>query len=114
MDRVADLLGAGIFQYSLCLAGTALILYPDDHGRGKGYKGVLQPLLRKRAIVWIDWWALWAFSQNGYAEVDEKQGLPVRIFDFLFCYVLSDALEYMASLLRGAGLEAGGDAAVGV
>ncbi len=44
--------------------------------------------------------------------MDEIKILPLRIFDFLFCYVFSDAVEHLAGVRRSQGFAHGGDFAV--
>ena len=38
--------------------------------------------------------------------------LPLRVFDFLFCYVFPDAVEHLAGICRNQGFTYGGDSAV--
>ena len=44
--------------------------------------------------------------------MDEKQMVPIRIFNLLFRNVLSDALEYLPGIFRHPGAEAGRDTSV--
>lgn len=46
--------------------------------------------------------------------MDEKQMVPLRLPDFLFCHVLFDAMEYIPRFFRCTGLKADGDAALDV
>ncbi len=44
--------------------------------------------------------------------MDEIKILPLRVFDFLFCYVFPDAVEHLAGICRNQGFTYGGDSAV--
>lgn len=46
--------------------------------------------------------------------MDEKQGIPVWIFDFLFCDVFPDVVEYISGVCRSVRFEADGDAALDI
>lgn len=66
---------------------------------------ILQPLLRKRTVIQYFGWLFWAFPQKRYSKMDEKQMVPLWIPDFLFPYVLPDALEYLAGICRNEGFK---------
>ena len=53
-----------------------------------------------------------AKGTKGYSQMDEKQMVSLWIFNFLFCNVLPDALEYLSGIFRHSGSETGCDASV--
>ena len=46
--------------------------------------------------------------------MDEKQGVSLRLSDFLFYHVFSDALEYLSGIFRSPGFETGRDPVVDI
>ena len=44
--------------------------------------------------------------------MDEKQGIPLRLFGVFLFYVLFNAVEYISGICRSSGSKAGGDPAL--
>lgn len=62
--------------------------------------------------VWAAGRALRAVPQERHPQMDEKQGVPIRISRLFLRHVLSDAVEHLFGVRRCAGSGAGGHPAV--
>ena len=89
-----------IFQYSVCMAWLTLFFHTYHHIGCKRQQGILQQVLRTRSAVCSDRRKIWSFPQKGYSKMDEVKIFQIRIFDFLFCNVFPDALEYLSGFRR--------------
>lgn len=112
MDSFPHISGSGIFQHHVRMARPDLLFCPSAHFTYKRDKRILQPLLRQRAALRTAGQTLWSFPQEGYSKVDEKQMVPIRVFNLLFRNVFSDALEYLSGIFRHSGPGAGRDTSV--
>jgi hypothetical protein len=65
----------GSMLYPVCMVGTSVLLHSADHYHRERNEGILQPLLRTRSAVFPSWWSVRAFQKEGYASLDEKQGI---------------------------------------
>ena len=96
------------------MARPVLLLYSIDYLRRKRNQGLLQPLLRQRAVIQLIGWKIRFVPKKRYSKMDEKQSIPIWFSYLLLCYVLFNALEYVFGFCRGSGFEAGNYTALDV
>ena len=75
---------------------------------------LLQPLLWTGTVVQPAGWTLRPLPAGRYSPVDEKQGVPLRVFGLFSADVLPDALEHISGLCRRAGAAPGRHSALDV
>ena len=96
------------------MARPVLLLYSIDYLRRKRNQGLLQPLLRQRAVIQLIGWKIRFVQKKGHPKMDEKQSLSLWFSYLLLCYVLFDALEYISGFCRSSGFETSNHTALDV
>ena len=105
---IASLLYLLLGFFNILFAWLGLLSHLHCHR----IQALLQPLLRPGPAVWAAGRALRAVPQERHPQMDEKQGVPIRISRLFLRHVLSDAVEHLFGVRRCAGSGAGGHPAV--